>query len=50
MIFDKEEHKKIILALINSSSFPGNILETILELKEAVSNGKIRETDSPDKN
>ena len=36
MIFDKKEHKDIVLHLIENSNFSGKILELVLELKQAV--------------
>ena len=41
MTFDKVEHKQIVLELIKQASFPGAILEQILELKSAVVGGVV---------
>ena len=41
MILDKEQHRKFLLELINSSSFTGNIIEQIIELKQSVINAKV---------
>lgn len=36
MIFDRKEHKDIVLHLLENGSFSGKILELVLELKQAV--------------
>ena len=48
MILDKEQHRKFLLELINTSSFTGNIIEQIIELKQSVMNAKIeKKQDEP---
>lgn len=41
MIFDRKEHKDIVLYLIENGSFQGKILELVLELKQAVIKAEI---------
>ena len=36
MILDKETHRKLLLELIRVTSFPGDSLEIILELKQSI--------------
>lgn len=36
MIFDRQEHKQIVLQLIEQTNFPGTVLELVCELKSAV--------------
>ena len=55
MIFDKKEHKEIILKLITTTPIQGTIdtiqkpLLTMLKLREVVKNAKIKETDNQSK-
>lgn len=41
MVFDKEEHKQIVIALIEKAQFPGQIVEQVAELKAAVLAAKV---------
>ena len=42
MILDNEEQRKILLQVINTTNFPGAILEQILRLKYAIIKAKIQ--------
>ncbi|MDG9783885.1 hypothetical protein [Metapseudomonas otitidis] len=42
MILDKEEHRQLILTLIDKAQFPGSILDHIVEFKKAVTEAKIQ--------
>jgi len=41
MKFDKPEHKELTIKIIEASTFPGQILDLIYELKQAVQNAEI---------
>jgi len=41
MIIDKEEHKVILLQIIDITNFPGKTLEAAMELKNAVKNATV---------
>lgn len=41
MVFDSENHKQIVAALIEKANFPGAIVEDVAKLKEAVSKAKV---------
>lgn len=41
MIFDKQEHKDALIALLNQATFPGHLLELALELKQTVAAGQV---------
>lgn len=41
MIFDRQEHKDIVLHLLENSNFSGKIIELVLELRKAVLEAKI---------
>ena len=43
MILDKEIHRDLLLQLINAASVPGNAIEVVLELKNAVVNAQLAE-------
>lgn len=42
MVFDKEEHREIIMALITKAAFPGEFAETVVELKLAVKTASVQ--------
>jgi len=44
---DKEEHRTILLELINKSAFPGQFAETVAELKAALSAADVQPPDTP---
>jgi hypothetical protein len=48
MTLDKEDYRTILLELINKFAFPGQMAETIVELKEALKSAEIKS--SEDKN
>lgn len=41
MKFDKSEHKELTIKIIEASNFPGQILDLVYELKQAVQNAEI---------
>ena len=41
MTLDKEEHRMILLQLIDKSAFPGQFAEAVVELKEALKKAKV---------
>lgn len=41
MTFDCEEHKNIIMSMINQATFPGNMIETACSLKKAVQESSV---------
>lgn len=41
MTFDCEEHKNIIMSMINQATFPGNLIEVACALKKAVQDGSV---------
>ena len=43
MILDGEKQRKILLQIINTTNFPGSVLQEALELKKAIINAKIGE-------
>lgn len=43
MILDKEIHRDLLLQLINAATIPGNAIEAVLELKNAVTNAQLAE-------
>lgn len=47
MTFDKQEHKDLVVALIEQASFPGKMLEVAAELKLAVRVANIAPTQAP---
>jgi len=47
MIIDKEEHKALLIQMVDMTNFPGKLLETALELKKAIQEAKI-EPKKPD--
>lgn len=49
MIFDKKEHKNLVIQMIEQTNFPGKILEVILEFKHAVLNAEIRSAKGEEK-
>lgn len=42
MVFNSEEHKQVVLNLINQASFKGEFIEKVMELKVAVENAEIQ--------
>jgi hypothetical protein len=43
MTFDNEEHKQVVLNLINQATFKGEFLEKVVELKAAIEQAEIKE-------
>lgn len=43
MIFDKIEHQKLIAELLNAATYPGHMVELVVEVKCAVANASIKE-------
>jgi hypothetical protein len=41
MTFDKPEHKEICLKMLDATTFPGQIVELILELKQAMQKAEV---------
>lgn len=48
MTLDSEEQRKILLTLIAAASFPGDVVEVVYELKQALAGADIK-TDADDK-
>lgn len=48
MILNKEDHRILLLKIIDTTNFPGTVLELILELKQAIKTAKIADKE-PDK-
>ena len=48
MTLDKEEHRTILLELINKSAFPGQFAETVVELKAAIASAEIEASEPKD--
>ena len=42
MIIDSQEHKEMLLQMLNSVSIPGSIVERFIELKNAVISAEIK--------
>jgi hypothetical protein len=47
MTLDKEDHRTILLELINKAVFPGQFAETVVELKAAIANAETKNDHSP---
>lgn len=43
MKFDKPEHKELTLKIIDASNFPGQLLDLVYELKQAVQRAEVEE-------
>ena len=41
MKFDKPEHKELTIKIIEASNFPGQLIDLVHELKQAVQNADI---------
>ena len=41
MTLDKEDHRTILLELIDKSAFPGKFAEDVAELKKAIASAKV---------
>jgi len=41
MLFDRPEHKELCFNMIQATNFPGQILELVLEFKQAVKNADV---------
>lgn len=44
MTLDKEDHRALLLELMNRAAFPGQIAEMVVELKVAIVKAEIAET------
>ena len=42
MIIDSQEHKEILLQMLNTVSVPGSIAEKFVELKNAVMSAEVK--------
>lgn len=47
MTFDSQDHKDAIIAILNNATFPGNLLELAMELKQAVTAGVVMKVTPP---
>jgi hypothetical protein len=47
MTLDKEDHRTILLELINKAAFPGQFAETVVELKTALVAAEVVKSDQP---
>lgn len=45
MIFDKAEHKDILLQMMIKATWPGHLLDIGVELRKAIENGVIKSPD-----
>lgn len=41
MTFDKPEHKELCLKMLDATNFPGQIVEIVVELKQAMQKAEI---------
>lgn len=41
MTFDKEDHKRLIMQLLEAATVPGNAVDAVYELRRAVENASI---------
>jgi hypothetical protein len=46
MKFDKPEHKELTIKIIEAATFPGQLIDLIHELKQAVQNAEIETKES----
>jgi len=42
MTFDSEEHKQIVLAMIEKATIPGALAKAVWQLQEAAKNAKVQ--------
>ena len=43
MIVDKEEHKQMLLELIKHTTFPGDFIDKVYELKKSIEKSEVKE-------
>jgi hypothetical protein len=48
MVLDKEDHRAILLQLIDGASFPGRFLRDALDLRDAVEAASVKKAEPSD--
>ena len=41
MTFDKQEHKDVVLQLLANATFPGHLLDLVVEVRDAVQSASV---------
>lgn len=47
MILDKEIHREALLQMLAQSTFPGNVVDVVYELKQAILAAQVQEQSQP---